>query len=264
MVTPSLSPKPSLASSLPLPSPMAGYSGTPLPKKLGIKAGHRIALLHAPEGFDKTLGDLPDDTAVAASLAGKHPLDVIVLFVKSRGAFEKELPKAAARLADTGGLWIAWPKKASKVPTDMTEDVIREVALPGGLSRQQGLRDRRRVVGVEARGCVSRIAASACDHSSQEAHRAVGPGVPRGRGSHEAEKPASGSPHSGRGARSTARCRVVTSSEDGAPLGYSCACSPSLCELPGGPGRRSRDRSGSIRGRGRAVRERRDAHQAPA
>jgi hypothetical protein len=112
---------------------MAGYSGTPLPKKLGIKDEHRVALLHAPDGFDKTLGELPSGVTFGASLAGKQPLDVIVLFVKSRVVFEKELPKAAARLADTGGLWIAWPKKASKVPTDMTEDVIREVALPGGL-----------------------------------------------------------------------------------------------------------------------------------
>jgi hypothetical protein len=56
-----------------------------------------------------------------------------MLFVKSRAAFERDLPKAAARLADNGGLWIAWPKKSSGVPTDMTENVIREIALPGGL-----------------------------------------------------------------------------------------------------------------------------------
>lgn len=112
---------------------MAGYSGTPLAKKLGIKEGSRVALLHAPPGFGRALGVMPDGVVMGGSLAGKQPLDVIVLFVKSRAVFEKELPKAAARMADDGGLWIAWPKKASRVPTDMTEDVIREVALPGGL-----------------------------------------------------------------------------------------------------------------------------------
>lgn len=112
---------------------MAGYSGTPLPKKLGIKENHRVAFLHAPETFAAALGELPPGVKVAAALTGAQPFDVIVLFVAARKQFEQSLPKAATKLAESGGLWIAWPKKASKVPTDMTEDVIREMALPGGL-----------------------------------------------------------------------------------------------------------------------------------
>jgi hypothetical protein len=108
-----------------------GYSGTPLPKKLGIKDGHRVALVGAPPGFEETLGPVP--AALQSGLAGKAPLDVILLFVQRRADLEKKLAPARARLAQNGGLWVAWPKKASKVATDMTEDVVREVALPTGL-----------------------------------------------------------------------------------------------------------------------------------
>src|SRR5688572_5885530 len=103
-----------------------GYSGTPLPKKLGIKDGHRVALVGAPPGFAL---DLPPGVALQTGLAGKAPLDVIVLFVPRRADLERKLAPARARLAQSGGLWVAWPKKASKVATDMTEDVVREVAL---------------------------------------------------------------------------------------------------------------------------------------
>ena len=104
----------------------AGYSGTPLPRKLGIKPGHRVALLGAPDGFE--LEDLPDDVRVARRAGGSA--DVIVSFHTSRADFERRLATLRAMMAPASGLWIAWPKRAAKVATDMTEDVVREVALP--------------------------------------------------------------------------------------------------------------------------------------
>jgi hypothetical protein len=112
---------------------VAGYSGTPLPKKLGIKDGHRVALVRAPEAFDRALGELPKGVVPQAGFAGNTPLDVIVLFVTRRAQLERELAGLRKRMAPAAGLWVAWPKKASKVPTDMTEDVVRDVALPTGL-----------------------------------------------------------------------------------------------------------------------------------
>ena len=106
----------------------AGYSGTPLPKKLGIKPGHRVMLLNAPPGFAL---ELPEDARVLRRASGKA--DVIVSFHTERARFERRLPDLRACLEPAGGLWIAWPKRASKVPTDMTEDVVRDVALPRGL-----------------------------------------------------------------------------------------------------------------------------------
>lgn len=112
---------------------MAGYSGTPLPKKLGIKPGHRVAAVGAPDGFLRLLGALPEDVTLQEGAAGKALLDVIVAFVTRRAELERRLSAWRRRMAPNGGLWIAWPKRASKVPTDMTEDVVREVALPTGL-----------------------------------------------------------------------------------------------------------------------------------
>ncbi len=114
------------------PAP-AGYSGTPLPKKLGIKAGHAVALVGAPAGFAGALEPLPDRVTVAGGLAGGALLDVIVWFVVSRGELAARLDSLRARMAPACGLWVAWPKRASKVPTDVTEDVVREIALPTGL-----------------------------------------------------------------------------------------------------------------------------------
>jgi hypothetical protein len=110
---------------------MAGYSGTPLAKKLGIKDGGRVLLIAAPEGFEKTLEGLPE-TAVVTGRAGREH-DVIVLFAKDSKAFEKGFAGAKARLHQDGGLWIAWPKKSSGVKTDLTENAIRDVALAAGL-----------------------------------------------------------------------------------------------------------------------------------
>jgi hypothetical protein len=111
----------------------AGYSGTPLPKKLGIREGARVALVNAPVDFDRTLGALPDDVTVLRTLGRGVPFDVVVRFVSSRAELVRGFPEAVARLATDGGLWIAWPKKASGVATDMTEDAVRDVALPAGL-----------------------------------------------------------------------------------------------------------------------------------
>jgi hypothetical protein len=110
----------------------AGYSGTPLPRKLGITEGDELALIWAPEGFDDSLGELPGVT-VRADLADGPLFDVMVVFVTWRAELEAELDRLRARMAPACGLWIAWPKRASKVPTDMTEQVVRDIALPTGL-----------------------------------------------------------------------------------------------------------------------------------
>jgi hypothetical protein len=110
----------------------AGYSGTPLPKKLGIKEGHRVALVEAPAGFPAILGELPGVT-VQHGLAGKGPFDVLVVFVTRRVELERRLAALRKRMTPAAGLWIGWPKRASGVATDMSEDVVREIALPTGL-----------------------------------------------------------------------------------------------------------------------------------
>jgi hypothetical protein len=110
-----------------------GYSGTPLPQKLGIREGHLVAVLAAPAGFLTTLGALPTGARAQSTLAGKAPLDVIVAFISRRAELAPCLAAARVRMSQAAGLWIAWPKKASGVATDMTEDVVREVALPTGL-----------------------------------------------------------------------------------------------------------------------------------
>jgi hypothetical protein len=112
---------------------MAGYSGTPLPKKLGIKEGAHVAAVHAPQAFEKTLGELPDGVVVQRVLTGTRPLDVIVVFVTRRADFESELAGLRRRMSQSGALWVAWPKKSSGLATDVTEDVVRSVALPTGL-----------------------------------------------------------------------------------------------------------------------------------
>jgi len=111
---------------------MSGYSGTPLPKKLGIKPGQRVLLLSAPEPFESsTLGELPDGVKVAHRLSGVA--DVIVSFHTERADLAKRMPRLRAAMEPAAGLWIAWPKRASKVPTDLTEDVVRELALANAL-----------------------------------------------------------------------------------------------------------------------------------
>ena len=109
----------------------AGYSGTPLPKKLGIKEGASVAFLEAPPEFDATVAPLPDGVDVARDAASG--LDVVVYFTRARADLEARVEELKAAIAPAGGLWIAWPKRSSGVETDMTEDVVREVALPLGL-----------------------------------------------------------------------------------------------------------------------------------
>jgi hypothetical protein len=112
---------------------MAGYSGTPLPQKLGIKEGHQVAAIRAPNGFIKSLGALPSGAAIRANYALKTRFDVIVCFVTSRAQLRREISISRAHMTPAAGFWIAWPKKSSGVATDVTEDVVREIALPTGL-----------------------------------------------------------------------------------------------------------------------------------
>jgi hypothetical protein len=117
-----------------LPSdPPAGYSGTPLPRKLGIGEDDTVALIGAPDGFGDTLGPLPEIAALHTDLADGARYDVIVDFITQRAELEASLPRLREVMAPACGLWIAWPKKASRRPTDMTDQVIRDVALPTGL-----------------------------------------------------------------------------------------------------------------------------------
>ncbi|HSR70241.1 MAG TPA: hypothetical protein VLU25_20090 [Acidobacteriota bacterium] len=111
-------------------STLAGYSGTPLPKKLGIKAGMTVALSGAPEDFHNTLGQLPDDVTLRRRMQGH--CDLIIFFVDSASRLRQRLPKIAQR-QDFQRLWIAWPKKASGVKTDVTQAIVRELGLSLGL-----------------------------------------------------------------------------------------------------------------------------------
>lgn len=110
--------------------PRAGYSGTPLPKKLGIKPGTVVALLNAPDGFMTTLGDVPEGVTFRDSLAGGA--DLTVLFVGSAAELRRAVP-GARRAMGKGGLWIAWPKKASGLAPDLSEGLVREAGLGAGV-----------------------------------------------------------------------------------------------------------------------------------
>ena len=107
---------------------MAGYSGKLLVTKLGIKPGHRISLVSPPLEFE--LEGLPTDVRTLGPTA--RDLDMVMLFVKSRDELARGFTREGPRLVSNGMLWVAWPKKASGVKTDMTEDVVREVVLPAG------------------------------------------------------------------------------------------------------------------------------------
>ena len=109
---------------------MAGYSGTPLPKKLGIKEGSRIALVNAPEDFQSELGELPHNVQF---IKPTKSLDIILLFVMNERALTRDFAKLAAKLVSNGMIWIAWPKKSSGVATDLSEQRVREIGLDAGL-----------------------------------------------------------------------------------------------------------------------------------
>lgn len=105
---------------------MAGYSGKPLAQKLGIKANMTVTVINAPPGYRKLLGQLPAGVKFSDSDGFLH------LFAKRRENLEKQLSILRRKIADAGTLWVSWPKKSSGVATDITEDVIRAVALPLG------------------------------------------------------------------------------------------------------------------------------------
>jgi hypothetical protein len=109
----------------------AGYSGTPLVRKLGIKEDMRLALIGAPAGFEDTLGELPRGVRVKRSLAGGF--DVELAFFVRRAPLERRLPALCQGLHPAGGLWIAWPKRSSGVVSDLTEGVVRDLGLAAGL-----------------------------------------------------------------------------------------------------------------------------------
>jgi hypothetical protein len=109
----------------------AGYSGKPLVQKLGIKQGHALAFLNAPEDYDRLLGKLPDGVTVVREL--KDGLDFIHLFATDRASLEREFPRLKARLKQDGMIWVSWPKGSSKLKTDLSDGAVREVGLKNGL-----------------------------------------------------------------------------------------------------------------------------------
>ena len=110
---------------------MAGYSGTPLPKKLGIKEGSAFTVSAAPPGFSEALGELP--AGAVAIEPGAGPAAVAVVFVTTLAQLGAVLPEAMRWIGQDGGLWIAWPKRASGVATDLSENIIRELGLATGM-----------------------------------------------------------------------------------------------------------------------------------
>jgi hypothetical protein len=110
---------------------LAGYSGTPLVRKLGIAGDSVVALLGAPDGFLALLDGLPDGVVFRSRPQGH--LDMAISFQAERAVLERRLPSVLRGLRRDGAIWVAWPKKAAKVPTDITEDVVRDVVLPIGL-----------------------------------------------------------------------------------------------------------------------------------
>ncbi len=109
----------------------AGYSGTPLPRKLGIKPGARVALVSAPAGFERTLGSLPPHVRLRAQARGR--LDVVLFFVTRHAELARRFPGIARALEPDGGLWVAWPKKTSGVATDLAFERVQQVGLACGL-----------------------------------------------------------------------------------------------------------------------------------
>ncbi|MEQ1516711.1 MAG: DUF3052 family protein [Usitatibacteraceae bacterium] len=116
---------------MPAPNPTAGYSGTPLPKKLGLKEGGAMVLLGAPDGIGKLMLPMPSGAKLSTKLAAKN--DLVILFCRNTAALKKSLASTSKKLSADGSLWISWPKKSSQLFVDLTEDGIRAVVLPTGL-----------------------------------------------------------------------------------------------------------------------------------
>jgi len=110
---------------------MAGYSGTPLVRKLGIRPGHRIALRAAPDGLSSVLTPLPEDVVIGRGARGAT--DIILQFAEWRRLLAKDFGRAQLLLHPAGALWVCWPKKAAKRPTDLTDAIVRAVGLEHGL-----------------------------------------------------------------------------------------------------------------------------------
>jgi hypothetical protein len=110
---------------------LAGYSGAPLAKKLGIKPGSRLFVAGAPSNYRKLVNPLPDGVEIASRMSAA--IDITHLFATRRVDLAAKIRSTLAKLKPDGTIWVSWPKKASKVPTDITEDTIRDVALPMGL-----------------------------------------------------------------------------------------------------------------------------------
>ena len=109
---------------------MAGYSGTPLAQKLGIKAGGKVCLIGTPDGFLKLLDPIPYDVEFVTRIS--KTTDIIHFFCTKKAELQKALAGYFPKIKPDAVVWVSWPKKASKVPTDITEDTIREIALPLG------------------------------------------------------------------------------------------------------------------------------------
>ena len=110
---------------------VSGYSGKALGQKLGIKAWTRVKPRNAPGNYERMLGGLPREVIVSTRL--RRPVDMVHIFSIARAHLVAEVRRALAEIEEDGAIWVSWPKKASGVETDLTEDVIREVALPLGL-----------------------------------------------------------------------------------------------------------------------------------
>jgi len=110
---------------------MAGYSATPLPQKLGVKPGARLALLRAPAGFERALNPLPEGVRLRMQARGAQ--DVVLFFATRRAELERRFDALARAVAPAGGLWIAWPKRTACVATDLREGIVRELGLAHGL-----------------------------------------------------------------------------------------------------------------------------------
>ena len=110
---------------------MAGYSGNPLVEKLGIKEGFKIALVNSPAGYKSLLGRLPSNVRVAKADDGQ--LDLIQIFSREKASLEREIPALMMQMASNGMIWVSWPKGASKLETDLNENIVRKIALANGL-----------------------------------------------------------------------------------------------------------------------------------
>lgn len=110
---------------------MVGYSGTPLSKKLGLKPGYRVRTGNAPDNYLELIAPRPDDLAVSSRF--RTDIDVWHLFTRSIDELESNLPKLKKAIYPDGMIWISWPKKSSGVPSTVSEDAIRDLALPLGL-----------------------------------------------------------------------------------------------------------------------------------